>query len=244
MRFPAAEHRAAALRLSTLADALAPRARFLDPQGYSKGGELAAVRRFALATHVALVPVLTRPPRTASPAILQMKLKEIKNGRLAMLACAGFAVQAATTGTSSPIENLFTHMAAPWSTTVLSNQPDLCAPTPLRPRGCAAFCGLARPRLTDSCPPTAAQVRVALGRPDLPVQPGTHQGPAAGGLSARRVTTARARAGATAGARAACKISPCVPRQQPATAPRQRAVRAVARCGLGSGVALGASATC
>ena len=131
------------------------------------------------------------PAARRLPSILQMKLKEIKNGRLAMLACAGFAVQAATTGTSSPIENLFTHMAAPWSTTVLSNQPDLCAPTPLRPRDALRF--VACQQLT-ACVPTAAQVRVALGRPDLPVQPGAHQGPAAGGLSARRVTTARARA--------------------------------------------------
>ena len=67
-----------------------------DPFGYSKGAEFQT-----------------------------MKLKEIKNGRLAMLACLGFAVQAATTGTSSPIENLATHLASPWSTTVLSNQPDL-----------------------------------------------------------------------------------------------------------------------
>ena len=67
-----------------------------DPFGYSKGAELAS-----------------------------FKLKEIKNGRLAMLACLGFAVQSQTTGTGSPVDNLFAHMAAPWSTTVLSNQPDL-----------------------------------------------------------------------------------------------------------------------
>jgi len=67
-----------------------------DPMGYSKGAELNT-----------------------------LKLKEIKNGRLAMMACLGFAVQAATTGNSDPLDNLAAHMASPWSTTVLSNQPDL-----------------------------------------------------------------------------------------------------------------------
>ena len=44
--------------------------------------------------------------------------------RSALCFCS-FAVQSQTTGTASPVDNLFTHMAAPWSTTVLSNQPDL-----------------------------------------------------------------------------------------------------------------------
>ena len=53
------------------------------------------------------------------------RLKEIKNGRLAMMAWLGFIAQAAHTGSNSPIDNLFTHLANPFSTTVLSNFPDL-----------------------------------------------------------------------------------------------------------------------
>ena len=41
------------------------------------------------------------------------------------MAWLGFIAQAAHTGTTSPIDNLFTHLAAPFSTTVLSNFPDL-----------------------------------------------------------------------------------------------------------------------
>jgi len=63
-----------------------------DPMGYSKGAEFET-----------------------------MKVKEIKNGRLAMLAFAGFMAQAYATGTT-PLEGLGKHLASPWTTTVWANK--------------------------------------------------------------------------------------------------------------------------
>jgi len=54
------------------------------------------------------------------PEFEKMKLREVKNGRLAMMAMLGFFAQAASTG-SSPLENLSAHLSDPWTANVASN---------------------------------------------------------------------------------------------------------------------------
>lgn len=49
-----------------------------------------------------------------------MRTKEIKNGRLAMIACFGFGAQAVITG-KGPVQNLTDHLSSPFSENLLSN---------------------------------------------------------------------------------------------------------------------------
>ncbi|KAK3281794.1 hypothetical protein CYMTET_3810 [Cymbomonas tetramitiformis] len=60
----------------------------------------------------------------ASKDMSSLQLKEIKNGRLAMIAMMGIYTQHAVVG-GTPVENWAAHVASPWDTTILTNMSDL-----------------------------------------------------------------------------------------------------------------------
>lgn len=57
------------------------------------------------------------PLNFAKGDIESLKLKEIKNGRLAMMACLGFVAQHAATG-KTPLQALGDHLSNPWGANV------------------------------------------------------------------------------------------------------------------------------
>jgi light-harvesting complex I chlorophyll a/b binding protein 5 len=66
-------------------------------------------------------------------SLTDLKVKELKNGRLAMVAFLGFAAQQAATG-KGPLDNLADHIASPWAVNFCSNGVRRRAPRP-----CAAL---------------------------------------------------------------------------------------------------------
>lgn len=79
-------------------------------QGWKKTGESGVLNTFPF-----------DPAGLDSP---NMKLKQIKNGRLAMIAFVGFAVQALVTR-EGPIEGLMNHVANPFGHNILTNIPNI-----------------------------------------------------------------------------------------------------------------------
>ncbi|VAI20356.1 unnamed protein product [Triticum turgidum subsp. durum] len=82
-----------------------------DPETFAKNRELEVIHsRWAMLGALGCVfpEILADDPDTAA----ELKVKELKNGRLAMFSMFGFFVQAIVTG-KGPVENLFDHVADP-----------------------------------------------------------------------------------------------------------------------------------
>ena len=84
-------------------------ARSRRPLVYARG------RRTLPCGYVYAPPLTRRPPACPAPQV-----KEVKNGRLAMVAWLGFFGQAASTG-SSPLVNLSAHLSDPFHNSVAQN---------------------------------------------------------------------------------------------------------------------------
>jgi light-harvesting complex I chlorophyll a/b binding protein 5 len=97
---------------------------FINPGSQGEPGSFAGFEAGLGGTGVNGYPGASFDPfgYSKDPKVLEsMKLKEIKNGRLAMMAMLGFYGQAAATGTG-PVDNWLAHLADPFATTVASNK--------------------------------------------------------------------------------------------------------------------------